>query len=143
MLSFLLLVGAGATGTTTLALVESPTRLTRPRRAAKIGDTIPITETLRGYNGDAQDLPPGSSVVFTLVSPDGTVKISRQAVTILQTGSGNTAVNKGGVRTTVARTANDVEGVSTYEFEATLPDGTVLTFPDDSNGELTVMKQLG
>lgn len=133
----------GALLTTVVELVESPTRLGKMRRTMKTGDTLVITDTLMGYNREAQDLPAGSTAVLNLTTPDGTLLVERKPVTILQSGSGDTATKKGRVTVTVPASTNIPEGVNTFEIETTTPDGRVLTFPDDVNAELVVIKQLG
>lgn len=131
---------AGAGGVLNLVpeLVDSPTRLDRPRRIATAGDTLLIDETLKGADGRAQDLT-GASVVFTLVAPDGTTKLYDRAATTIRNAA------KGLVRFR-GITPTSPLGLYLYEFEATWNDGdpgTDRTFPDDSKGELTVIAQLG
>ena len=127
-------------GTATLELVEAPTRLTTMRRYAKVGDTVVITDTLQGYDRTPQDLT-DATVVFTLVGPDGTTPIvDRVAVTIVQSGD----VDTGKVTVTIPASTAIPVGTSRWEFEASWNAGeTVLTFPDDVNGELVVMAALG
>jgi hypothetical protein len=138
MLSFLLLAGAGGLGVADVSggvLVESPTRLVKPHRKGKTGDTIVLTETLQGYDGTAQDLT-GATVRFTLTAPDGTKIVDRVEVEYVDRATGR-------VRYTVPATVAVPAGVSTFEFEATWDADTILTFPDDSNGEITLIAQLG
>lgn len=128
-----------AAPTTELVLVDSPTRLTHMRRKAKTGDTVVITDTLMGYDRTPQSLPTGSSVVLNLKDPAGTLLVARSPATILESGS----TDVGRVTVTVPASTNIPAGVSTYELEATLPDGSILTFPDDVNAELVVIPQIG
>ena len=121
-------------------LVDSPTRLTKMRRVAKTGDTTVITDTLQGYDRTPQDLT-GATVVLTVTGPDGVTKIvNRGSATVLQ--NGTTDVGK--VTYTIPANVAIPVGVSTFEFEASWNGGeAVLTFPDDSDGELSVRAQLG
>lgn len=117
-------------------LVTSPTRLLQMHRVAKAGDTLIIDEVLKGYDGSVQNLA-GATVVFTLVAPDGSpTAYDREPVTVRNAAQGSVRF-RGTVPTAL--------GVYQYEFEATWDDGdpgTDRTFPDDSNGELTVIPQL-
>ena len=116
-------------------LVDSPTRLSVMHVKAKTGDTIVIREILKGRGNVVQDLT-GATVRFTLTDYQGAKLIDRQTATIVDAAAGS-------VRYTIAPSVNVPAGVCTFEFEVTWDAQAILTFPDDSDGGLTVRPQVG
>lgn len=90
----------------------------------KKGDTSKLRVTLIDDNGPI-DLT-GSSVVFTMESTTGTVKVNKQACVVLDQ---SVAANKGIV--TYAFTGTQVNTVGKYygEWTITLPNAEILTIP--------------
>lgn len=117
-----------------VTLVDSPTRVLTPLRFGKVGDAIPIRETLKGRDGTAQNLT-GATVVFSLRGPDGTLLVNRAPATIVSASAGT-------VSYTIPATTAIPAGLSTWEFEASWDSATVLSFPDDTNGTLTLVAEI-
>jgi hypothetical protein len=125
--------GVVASGSLTYAL--SPTRLSRPRQARKQGDTgPPLRDRLLGADGAAQDLT-GASVKFNLRSPTGAALVAHGACTIITPATGEVEYDLQPGDLAVA-------GLCSREYEATLSDGTVITFPNEGYGVLVVTAQL-
>lgn len=110
-------------GVAAIVLVESPTHLDQPTRVGKVGDTITITDTLRGRDKKTpQDLT-GATVTFSLAGPDNALIITDQPATILDATAGK-------VRYVIAASVAIPAGACTFAFRATWNADTVLSFPD-------------
>lgn len=123
-------IAAGA-----IAYALSPTRLARMHQTRKQGDTgPPLVDQLLGADGTPQDLT-GASVRLNLRSPIGALLVTHGVCSIVAplTGSVLYVLQAGDLA---------VAGSCSREYEATLSDGTVISFPNDTYGTLLVTKQL-
>ena len=116
---------------TTVPLVESPTRLRRMKRVGTAGETLAIVgEQLLGRDGTVQVLPAGSTVTLTMDPPDGGTPVIEDAPCTVDS-TANTVGYLGRVP--------DEDGPCQYQFHLTLPDGRDLYFPDGTYATLTVI----
>lgn len=107
---------------------------TNPDFTIKRGDTgPPLNRTLYGQDGAVQDLT-GATVVFNMAK-GSTVVVSHATCTVVD-------ATLGTVR--YAWQANDTATKGTYkaEFQATLGDGTVVSFPDNGNFNVVIYEQV-
>jgi len=88
----------------------------------KQNDTKPLEATLRDEDG-AIDLT-GATVKFNMWNNQKVVKVSLGTVTIVSAPAGSVAYPFMAVDT-------DTVGTFRAEFQATMPDSTVVTFPHD------------
>lgn len=98
----------------------------------KQGDTgPPLIATLKGRDGVAQNLT-GASVKLNVV---GVMTLDHATCTILDAVNGKVQYDWQSANTTAV-------GKSRGEFEVTLVDGTIVTFPNDSFFEINIVAQL-
>lgn len=106
---------------------------------------MPVLQaTLKDGAGNAIDLNPGGTPVglkFFMSTPADVVKINQNA-TIVQTGSGGSAVNKGVVQYQWGATDTDTIGYYNAEFEVTYSSSKKETFPDNSFFLVEILKDL-
>ena len=100
----------------------------------KTGDTTPITSYLKDADGYVS--LSGASVVFIMTEPDGTVKISRGACTILDEDTGYVKY---------PFVVGDVDTAGSYrgEFEVTFADTVITSFPNDEYIPIKILDDLG
>lgn len=126
--------GGAVTSVTTIPeLVESPTRVTRPKRVGTVGDALVFNETLMGADGTPQDLT-GATVTFTFDGPAGEAVVVAQPATIKQ--NGDTQV--GQVTYKVKASVAVPEGVCSWKFKARWDADTALSFPDGAPAIITM-----
>jgi hypothetical protein len=108
----------------------------------KVGDTRPYEAVLRA-NRTAVDLPVGTEVRF-LMRPQvaGVGEEIDQPAQIAQTGSGDTATDRGKVRYGWSAGPPQRPGLCHVEWEVTFPDGTVETFPNGGYETIDVVADL-
>lgn len=112
----------------------------------KRNDTTPAFEATLCYPADAAvDLSTATSVRFLMATATAgarELKVDGLA-TVVQTGAGVDAVNKGLVRYGWVVGDTDTAGGYDIEFEVTWSDGTKQTFPDDGYFRFSIAPDLG